>query len=238
MVVIFIKEKEFDQLITEMGECSQCIYLKSKNGKDYSLINIYKNKEFSKSIPSIWTDWYRRLESNILIVGQDWGPYNDMKKLREGYIKDESIDNWIRLIEMEKSNTKKLLTKYLIESSDGKINSIDNIYITNAIMCARKGNYYRGDNINLKVSTLNCSKYLYKQIEIVKPKVVVTLGYYPLLSLSKIFGFKIESNLKQSIIKNPVIKVDGYVIVPLFHPVAQIKREEQLEQYKHIWEYV
>ena len=63
--------------------------------------------------------------------------------------------------------------------------------VTNAIMCARKGNNYRGSNINLKKSTINCSKYLLKQIEIVNPKVILTLGYYPLLSLSNIFNFKI-----------------------------------------------
>ena len=29
-----------------------------------------------------------------------------------------------------------------------------------------------------------------------------------------------------------------YVIIPLYHPVAQIKKEEQLTQYKRIWKYI
>ncbi len=130
-----------------------------------------------------------------------------------------------------------MLERYIKESSNDGY-SLDNIYITNAIMCARQGKNYRGNNIDLKISTLNCSEYLLRQIKIVKPKVILTLGYYPLLSLSKIFGFNIEKTLKETILKFPEIMVDGYVIIPLYHPVAQIKKEEQWEQYKRIWKYI
>ena len=105
-------------------------------------------------------------------------------------------------------------------------------------MCARQGNNYRGNNIDLKNSTLNCSKYLLEQIEIVKPKVILTLGYYPLMSLSNIFNFKIEKTLKETILNFPEIKINNYVIIPLYHPVAQIRKIEQLEQYKKIWKYI
>ena len=120
----------------------------TKNNIDCSLINIYENTKFAKEIPSIWTDWYNRLDSKIMIIGQDWGPYSDMKKLNEKYLENQTKENWFKLIEDEKSLTKKQLTRYLVEFSNGKINSINNIYITNAIMCARYGNNYRGNNIN------------------------------------------------------------------------------------------
>ena len=172
-----------------------------------------------------------------MIIGQDWGPYSDMKSLNELYMLNFSKDNWKCLIEQEKSNTKKQLEYYIRESSNNRY-SLDNIFITNAIMCARKGSNYRGNNINLKRSTNNCSKYLVKQIEIVKPKVILTLGYYPILSLSKSYNFKIEKNLRETIIKYPEIKVNDYIIIPLYHPVAQIKKSEQIKQYNRIWKYV
>lgn len=56
-----------------------------------------------------------------------------MEELNEKYITNETLENRKNLIESERSNTKKLLTKYLIESSNGKINNIDKIFITNAI---------------------------------------------------------------------------------------------------------
>lgn len=232
-----MKKELYDKFLKELGNCRECINLQRKGNKDCSLINIYGDNEFCKNIPSIWTDWFNRLNSEIMIIGQDWGPYSDMKSLNELYMLNFSKDNWKCLIEQEKSNTKKQLEYYIRESSNNRY-SLDNIFITNAIMCARKGSNYRGNNINLKRSTNNCSKYLVKQIEIVKPKVILTLGYYPILSLSKSYNFKIEKNLRETIIKYPEIKVNDYIIIPLYHPVAQIKKSEQIKQYNRIWKYV
>lgn len=227
-----MKEQEFNVLIKELSVCKKCTNMKCSNK---SLINIYKNYTFCMNIPSIWTDWFNRLESDIMIIGQDWGPYSDMKKFHDLLNKDKT--NRKELIESEKSTTKKMLEGFIGTSSNNQY-SLDNIYITNAIMCARQGNTYRGDNINLKNSTLNCSEYLLRQIEIVRPKVILTLGYYPLLSLSKIFKFNIEKTLKETISKLPEILIDDFVIIPLYHPVAQVKKEEQLKQYRRIWKYV
>lgn len=227
-----MKKHEFEELIKKLGTCNQCTNLKCRNK---SLINIFEDDKFATNIPSIWTDWLNRLDSKIIIIGQDWGPYNDMKKLNKMLYSDKS--NWNKLIEVEKSNTKKLLDYYIRESSNNKYN-LNDIFVTNAIMCARQGNNYRGNNIDLKNSTLNCGKYLLEQIEIVKPKVILTLGYYPLMSLSNIFNFKIKKTLKDTILNYPEIRINNYVIIPLYHPVAQIKKLEQLEQYKKIWKYV
>ena len=232
-----MKKELFDELLLELGKCEKCLNLKKKTGKDCSLINIYKDNEFCKNIPSIWTDWINRLDSKIMIIGQDWGPFNDMKTLNEAYIKQPTKENWKHLIEQEKSATKRQLEYYIKESSNNK-HSLDEIFITNAIMCARQGDNYRGDNIDLKKSTHNCSNYLRKQIEIVKPKIILTLGYYPILSLSKIYGFEIGNNLKETIKNYPEIKINNYIVIPLYHPVAQVRKSEQLEQYKRIWKYL
>ena len=227
-----MKTKQFNNLLNELGKCDKCTNFSCSKK---SLINIYKEKEFCKNIPSIWTDWFNRLDSKIMIVGQDWGPYNDMKKFSDLLKSDKS--NWQEIIELEKSNTKKLLNYYIKQSSNNNY-SLDDIFITNAIMCARQGDSYRGNNIDLKKSTINCSEYLLKQIDIIKPKVILTLGYYSLLSLSKIYNFKIDRTLKETINRYPEINVNNYVIIPLYHPVAQIKKSEQLVQYKRIWKYI
>lgn len=226
------KQKKLEKLFEELGNCNQCLSFPNLNK---SLINIYQNLDFSVNIPSIWTDWFHRVDSSVMIIGQDWGPYQEMKTLHDKLNYDKS--NWKDLIESEKSNTKKLLAYYIEQSSQGMY-TLDDLFVTNAILCARKGNSYRGDNIDLKKSTLNCSKYLLRQIEIVKPKVIVTLGYYPLLSLASIFGFPISKTLKETIQCYPEIKVCDFVIIPVYHPVAQIKKEEQLKQYQKIWKYV
>ena len=227
-----MKKEEFSKLICDMSKCNKCTNFKC-NTK--SLINIYKDYDFCLNIPSIWTDWLNRLDSKIMIIGQDWGPYNDMKKLNSMLKDDKS--NLKELMNLEKSNTKKLLENYIKESSNNKY-SLNNIFITNAIMCARQGSNYRGNNIDLNKSTLNCSNYLLRQIEIVKPKVILTLGYYPLLSLSKTMKFDICTTLKSTISKYPEINSNDYIIIPLYHPVAQVKKQEQINQYNRIWKYV
>ena len=227
-----MKKKQFEDLVIKLGKCDKCTNLKCK---EKSLVNIYRDYDFSISIPSIWTDWFNRLDSKIMVVGQDWGPYNDMKKFNN--LLDDNKSNWEEIIELEKSSTKRLLENYIKDSSNGQY-SLNDIFITNAIMCARQGNDYRGNNIDLKKSTINCSEYLQKQIEIVKPKVILTLGYYPLMSLSKTLGFKIDKTLKETVDNYPEIKIDDFIIIPLYHPVAQIKKQEQLNQYKRIWKYI
>lgn len=227
-----MKKKQFEEFITKLGKCDKCTNLKCK---EKSLINIYRNYEFSISIPSIWTDWFNRLDSKIMIIGQDWGPYCQMVQFNN--LLDNNKSNWKEIIELEKSNTKKILENYIKESSNGQY-LLDDIFITNAIMCARQGNSYRGNNINLKKSTINCSEYLQNQIEIVKPKVILTLGYYPLMSLSKTLDFKIDKTLKETIKNYPEIKIDNLIIIPLYHPVAQVKKQEQLKQYKRIWKFI
>lgn len=133
-----------------------------------------------------------------------------------------------------------MLTKFLVESAKicHATISMDDIFITNAIMCARRGNNYRGDNIDLLKSTIYCSGFLKRQVEIVKPKVIVTLGYYPLLSFATVYGFDISHKLSDVIRDMPVIKQEDFVIIPCYHPTAQIKSEVQLARYQTIWHFL
>ena len=101
-----MKEKEFDDLIEAMSKCRRCMSLRKKSGRDCSLINIYCDVDFGKSIPSIWTDWFNRIDAKIMVIGQDLGPYSDMKKLNKLYMENSTKDNWDYLIGQEKSTTK------------------------------------------------------------------------------------------------------------------------------------
>lgn len=86
-----MKKELYNKLLIELGKCEQCTNLKNKNRKDYALINLYQNNEFCKNIPSIWTDWFNRLNSKIMMIGQDWGPYSDMEK--------RNMNNWSNIKE-------------------------------------------------------------------------------------------------------------------------------------------
>ena len=192
-----LKYSQFKDFIVSLKKCNKCTEMKCR-GK--SLINFYGDYEFSTNIPSIWTDWFNRLDSEIMIIGQDWGPYNDMRRVHDLLNEDKS--NWKEVIELEKSSTKKMLG-YYIEKSLGDKYLLNDIFITNAIMCARRGNNYRGNNISLCRSSINLC-----------------------------------STLMETINKYPEIVINDYIIIPLYHPVAQIKKSIQLEQYNRITKYI
>mgnify|MGYP005776902899 CR=1 FL=1 len=48
----------------------------------------------------------------------------------------------------------------------------------------------------------------------------------------------IEKQLTDTIKKQSYFKVDNIVIIPLYHPTAQVKREIQLQQYEKIWNFI
>lgn len=240
------KKKEFNKLIKDLGRCDKCINIFKKANKkltDCSLINIYKDEEICLNIPTIWTDWYSRIDSKIMVIAQDWGPYTDMLKYREEYIELLSTDEdaWKTIVNKQDTLVHKKLYKFLKESAklekyNLEENFMDNIYFTNAVMCARQGTSYKDTkNFDVKPCTLNCIAFLKKQIDIVKPKIILAIGYHPLLSLSKIYDFEIGTNLIDSL---DIIRKDNIVIIPAYHPTAQVKEEDQLKIYRNIWKEV
>ena len=41
-----------------------------------------------------------------MIIGQDWGPYNDMMKFHDAYVTEKNTSNWEKIMECENSLTK------------------------------------------------------------------------------------------------------------------------------------
>jgi hypothetical protein len=65
-------------------------------------------------IPNRWFDWVNRVNSQIMIVGQDWGPYIQLKK----YIDDSSKDHFAS------SRTEKFIINTLNNIDTTLLNSI------------------------------------------------------------------------------------------------------------------
>ncbi len=85
----------------------------------------------------------------------------------------------------------------------------EQVYITNVVKCRPPGNR---DPVPTEISA--CAPYLERQIQLIKPKVIVTLGrfsmyrYFPGASISKIHG-------------QPK-RVGNVLVVPMFHPAAAL----------------
>jgi uracil-DNA glycosylase family 4 len=107
----------------------------------------------------------------------------------------------------------------------------EEIFITNSVLC----NPRKESGANRKPSTresLNCAVFLQRQIELVAPRVVVTLGAVALAALSRIEYH--QFTLKDS--AGRVCVWNGRLLVPLYHPSPQVlashRREDaQLRDY-------
>ncbi len=101
--------------------------------------------------------------------------------------------------------------KFLDDLLGGIGLSRDAVYICNVVKCRPPGNR---DPEAEEIAA--CKPYLDRQIEIVNPKVIVTLGrfsmqrWFPGVAISRIHG-----SAKQA---------DGRTIVPMYHPAAALHR--------------
>lgn len=108
----------------------------------------------------------------------------------------------------------------------------EEIFITNAVLCSpRKPN---GANRNPKKSEMkNCSDFLKRTIELINPKIIVTLGAVSLEAL-KLLQYH-QFSLKTDVGK--ILRWNTHLLVPLYHPSPQVlashrREKEQLEDYK------
>ena len=125
---------------------------------------------------------------------------------------------------------------------DRYLNSInltrEEIFITSAALCNPRAESGANRRPSQKELT-NCSEFLRRTIELVDPRVIVTLGSVALEALKRIQYH--ELSLKESAAQ--IRSWNDRVLVPIYHPSPQVlashRREaEQLQDYKVVAEAV
>ncbi|MCS7055851.1 MAG: uracil-DNA glycosylase [Thermoflexales bacterium] len=88
----------------------------------------------------------------------------------------------------------------------------EDVFITNVVKCRPPGNR---DPLPEEIQA--CSRYLDRQIALINPKVIITLGRF---SMAKWFpGQKISA------IHGKAKRIDGRVVVAMFHPAAALHQQ-------------
>lgn len=114
-----------------------------------------------------------------------------------------------------------------------KINlNLEDVYIANILKCRPPKN-----RDPTKQEIITCTPYLIKQIELIKPKVIATLGNY---STKFVLAKLIHNDMKK--IKgistlhgqkfNIKIKENEYTIIPIYHPAAMMYRPKIREDFE------
>lgn len=119
----------------------------------------------------------------------------------------------------------------LLESIFAKVGfNRSDLFITNLVKCFSKDNR---EPTPQEVRT--CTKWLEQELEIVRPRFVVTLG-----------ALAAESVTGVSFVNEQVITVDklwsgvkrGMLVATIYHPGYVLRNEDQLESYQQSWEKV
>ena len=106
----------------------------------------------------------------------------------------------------------------------------EEVYITNVIKC------YLPDNKPKESEIKVCGPYLEKQIDLIKPRMIITLGNVATQYLFDKFGLKLE----------PMNRLHGKVfmisnlryqlkLIPMYHPAAALRNPPLLEVVRNDW---
>ena len=140
-------------------------------------------------------------EAEILFIGEGPGYWEDLKK--EPFVGNAGklLDQLLHSIELDRSG----------------------VYITNVVHHRPPENR---DPLPEEIETYG--KYLDKIIEIISPKVIITLGRYSMA--------KFLPNVKISQVHGKVYNINwrGYelMVIPMYHPAASLRNPEVLRQEK------
>ena len=94
------------------------------------------------------------------------------------------------------------------------------VYITNIVKCRPPGN-----RVPYPKEIQSCINYLVKEIELVQPKIIVTLG---MTAFSAITG----KNGRISDYEGQVFRLNSRILVPLFHPSYILRNPSKLAHFK------
>lgn len=241
------KQKQIQELIQQMcndSEMERFKVLRKGEMVDVGLINHFRKHPI---IPNKWFDWERTVNSKLCIIGQDWGPYNVLKDFISGFdISKKDNDEYYRqfMLKSFTSRTEKFIYKAVIETYEEYyktkfIDSMwDSIFFTMAVLFTRQGSLFRGNqNFDPLKSAEHSYKYLARQLEIVKPKVVMPLGNLALESVNRFYNLGYDNPKISEVVQGgPIVKSD-VVIIPNYHPAAHVDPNIQMDIWRQIWKY-
>jgi|SRR5947209_10565845 len=222
LVQIDGKHKRYAELIAARKACDICAPLNLTNPSRCQDGRYDDNGHIGP-----WTQWQGNLNAELMIVGQDWGGV-------DYYVDHEGIERDDRNI--TNKNLVQLLAGIGITIPLLGHTGPNPLYFTNAALCLRPGGL-TGD-INAKSFT-NCGpRFLRQQIELVNPKVVVTLGHHAYKALFKSFGLQPAPLMRKAILRDVETLPNGSVVVPVYHCGNNGQRSRPLAMQKEDWKRV
>ena len=158
---------DYAELVARRKACRACTGLTNPSAVD--------DGAFDSDHIGPWSRWQGRLSADLMLVGQDWGDTRYFRRY-------QGLDD-------DRNPTNRTLMKLLqgIGMTIGPPSSAgsnDLVFFTNAVLCLKEG----GLQGPVRAAWFqNCAPFLRRQVEIIAPRVVATLGEYALQAVRKAF---------------------------------------------------
>jgi hypothetical protein len=231
------KQKLMEFALSELKKDTSAAKLTAiRKGKttDIGLVNHFALHDI---IPNKWFDWVNRANASIMIVGQDWGPYSSLMNYITSFESQKSMPEFDYekfLFQGFSSRTEKFILKAITEGytlATGKNmphQAWSNIIFTMSVLFTRQGKHFRGTEFfDNEKSRLHSFPYLAKQIEIVQPKVIMTLGGMAWQSVSEYFKLRTYKGKTVTTVISEIsdigyLTVGDTIVIPNFHPASHV----------------
>ncbi len=197
-----MRAEEYQALVEARKQCRLCACAGLLNPATAELAQLDSNEI------GPWTRWLGDRNAELMIVGEDWGDVNHYRK-HNGFDDDRANSPANRRL-------KRLLNSIGRNIPSGERRSEPSgVFLTNALLCLKRGGLQR--NVDPRCF-VNCQGFLRRQIEIISPKVVVTLGERAYDSV--VSSFELEPKLKfGAAVKAPdgLELKNGCRLLPVYH---------------------
>lgn len=201
----------YRQLVERRKACRACDRLDMTNP------SVCDGGQYDTEHIGPWTQWQGRLDAELMVIGQDWG---SVKYYRDNRGTDDSANK-------TNANLKMLLASVGYGLGD-------RLYFTNAVLCLKEGSM----NERVKAGCFrNCGiGFLKPQIELVQPRVVVTLGRLAYRAVMHAYDRRPQASMRDAVKTHEVI--GSSTLFPMYHCGPLGTRSRSLVQQKGDWERV
>jgi uracil-DNA glycosylase family 4 len=165
-----------------------------------------------------WTRWLGDLEARVMVVGQDWGSRTLFRKQRGIDIASNATNT--RLAEL-------LALVGVSVSNAGAATNASGVFLTNAVLCLKDGNSQ--STVAAEWFARCGQSFLRPQIELVRPRVVVTLGRMAYESVMASFALPIRS-LREAVESPGVQLPTGSTCVPVYHCGRRVRNTHRSDR--------
>lgn len=206
------KQQDYEALVQKRKACRIC-----ENPFGLKNQSVIANGAFDEEVAiGAWSLWQGSLDAEILLVGQDWGDQASFERNHGASGIDDNVTD-MNLIELYKS-----IDIDVAHPTDGIQNPC--LFFTNTVLCLKDGGL--AAKISPKCYSDCANLFLEGLIEIIQPKLIITLGKNAYQSVAKLYGQKPEpfKILLDGIIKNskpllmsPYAGLPAVMLLPVPH---------------------